>query len=136
MAFAGISYLGAFLAAVAAWVFGAVYYGLLGSAWMAAAGLTKERIGRPSPVPFILSFLAAVVMAIVLAGVIGHLGPGQVTIRNGMLSALFLWGGFVATTILVNNAYQLRPYRLSLIDAGHWLGAMLIMGAVIGWWGV
>jgi hypothetical protein len=135
--FAGVSYLAVLIAAIAGWGFGALWYGLLGKEWMAAAGLTKDMIapeGRgPSPTPFVLSFLAELVMAFVLAGVIGHLGA--VTIRNGVIAALLIWAGFVATTILVNNAYQMKPYRLSAIDAGHWLGVLLIMGAFIGLWG-
>lgn len=137
MTFTGISYIAVLIAAIAGWGFGAIYYGLLGKPWMEAAGLTKEKItgnGGPSPVPFILSFLAELVMAFVLAGVIGHLGP--VTIRNGVIAAVFIWVGFVATTVLVNNAYQMKPYRLSAIDGGHWLGVLVIMGAVIGVWGV
>ena len=75
-------------------------------------------------------------MAYVLAGVLGHLGPGQVTLLNGVISALFVWAGFIATTITVNQRYQGFGWTLTLIDAGHWLGVALIMGAIIGWWGV
>ena len=25
---------------------------------------------------------------------------------------------------------------LTLIDGGHWLGVLLIQGAILGWWGV
>ncbi len=47
-------------------------------------------------------------MAWVLAGLIGHLGPGQVTVQNGIVSGAFIWLGFVATTIAVNNAFGRR----------------------------
>ena len=47
-------------------------------------------------------------MAWVLAGGIGHLGPGQVTLKNGVISALFMWVGFVITTLAVNNAFGQR----------------------------
>jgi len=39
---------------------------------------------------------------------------------------------FIATTVAVNNAYPGRKFILTVIDAGHWLGVMLIIGAVIG----
>ena len=38
----------------------------------------------------------------------------------------------IVTTVFVNNAYPGRPYRLSAIDSVHWLGVVVIMGAVIG----
>jgi hypothetical protein len=70
----------------------------------------------------------------VLAGVIGHLGA--VTLKNGIVSALFIWAGFVLTATATNNAYTGRKPMLTVIDAGHWLGVLVIMGAVIGVMGV
>jgi uncharacterized protein DUF1761 len=144
MSFAGMNYLAILVAAVAAWIFGAVYYTALSKPWLAAVGITTEEMKRrqaegvgklKSMFPFILSFIAEIVMAWVLAGVLGHLGPGQVTIRNGLISALFLWFGFILTTIATNNAYPGRKPMLTVIDAGHWLGVMLIIGVIIGAFG-
>ncbi|MEX0347506.1 MAG: DUF1761 domain-containing protein [Rhizobiaceae bacterium] len=135
MAFGGISYLAVLIAAIAAFVFGAVYYGALGKPWMKAARIDPAQANM-SPVLFITSFAAELVMAWVLAGVIGHLGTGEVTLWNGVVSGLFVWLGFMATTVAVNQRYQGFGWDLTLIDAGHWLGVAVIMGAVIGWWGV
>jgi hypothetical protein len=141
MAFAGMNHLAIFVAAIAAWLFGAVYYTALSKPWLAAAGLTPEDVNRRRAeggsklkmiAPFILSFIAEIIMAWVMAGVLGHLGPGQVTFRNGIISALFLWFGFILTTVATNNAYPGRKPMLTVIDAGHWLGVMLIIGAVVG----
>ena len=79
-------------------------------------------------------FVADLAMAWVLAGMVGHLGA--VTIRSAEISALFAWGGFVLTTVLVNNAFSGRSYALTMIDAGHWLLTLIVMGAVIGWIGI
>ena len=145
MAFAGMNILAIVLAAVAAWIAGAIWYGVLGGPWVAAQGRTMQefkaqnaaRKGTPAAwLPFVFCFLAELVMAWVLAGIVGHLGPGQVTIRNGIISAVFVWLGFVVTTIGVNNAFAGRKATLTLIDAGHWLMVLLIRGAVIGWMGV
>ena len=46
-----------------------------------------------------------------------------------------IWIGFVLTTIVVNNAYTFRSIRLTAIDAGHWLGVLLIIGGILGWMG-
>jgi Protein of unknown function (DUF1761) len=80
--------------------------------------------------------VAEVVMAWALAGVVGHLGPGQVTLRNGVISAVFLWLGFVVTTLAVNYAFGGRGIKLAAIDAGHWLVVLVVEGAVIGAMGV
>ena len=54
------------------------------------------------------------------------------SLRAGVISGAFCWFGFVVTTVLVNNAYQGRKLMLSVIDCGHWLGVLVIQGAVIG----
>jgi hypothetical protein len=139
MTFAGINNWAVLVAAAAAWGFGGVWYRLLAGPWMAAHGFTAEQIrahhGKgAAPWPLIVSFVADLIMAWMLAGVVGHLGA--VTLVNGVISAFFLWLGFVITTLAVNNMFGLRRHALILIDGGHWLGALLLMGAIIGAWGV
>jgi hypothetical protein len=143
MTFAGINYLAIIVAAIVGWLAGAAYYMVLGKQWVAAQGSTMEAFkARQAAVkgssaawlPFALAFLANLVMAWVLAGMVGHLGV--VTIRSAVISALFVWGGFVVTTMLVNNAFSGRRYALTAIDAGHWLAVLVLMGIVIGWMGV
>jgi hypothetical protein len=137
MAFAGINYLAVLIAAVAAFAFGAAYYISLSRLWLAAIGFTKEQVAaRRSPTPFIVSIVALLVMAWVLAGTIGHLGPGQVTVKNGIISGLFIWLGFVITTLAVNYAYGQRKPTLTVIDGIHWLGVLVVQGAIIGALGV
>lgn len=139
MQFGGISHWAILVAGIAGFLFGAVYYGLLGNAWMAALGKTREELmgpgGKPRPGPLVVAFIAAMIMAWILAGLIGHLGTGQVTLRNGLISAGFVWIGFVATTIAVNYGFQGAKVRLAVIDGLHWLGVLLIQGAVIGLFG-
>ena len=139
MTFAGVNYLAIVIAAVVAWLAGAGWYMSLGKTWMAALGTTPEKMqaARNQPgafLPFIYVFVAELVMAWVLAGVIGHLGA--VTLRSGFISAAFCWLGFVITAMVVNNIFAMRDWRLLLIDGGHWLLVMLLMGAIIGVMGV
>ena len=137
MTFAGMNYLAILLAAFAAFGWGAAYYMTLSKQWLTAVGMSKEQMEtNRTAVPFIISFVALLVMGWVLAGTLGHLGPGQVTLKNGIISALFLWLGFIATTVFVNNAYPGRKYSLSVIDSIHWLGVVVIQGAVIGALGI
>ncbi|HMK81771.1 MAG TPA: DUF1761 domain-containing protein [Xanthobacteraceae bacterium] len=143
MAFAGINYLAVVIAAVAAWLTGAVYYGVLGKPWVAAHGKTMEAFKAEQGahkgtihawLPFVLTFICELVIAYVLAGVVGHLGV--VTIRAAVISGLFVWGGFMLTTMLANNAFSGARYMLTLINAGHWLAVVAVIGIVIGWMGV
>ncbi len=137
MAFAGINPLAVLIAAAAGFAFGAVYYISLSKQWLAAIGMTKEALAaKRSPVPFVVSIVALLIMAWVLAGGIGHLGPAQVTLKNGVISALFMWLGFVITTLAVNYSFGQRRPTLTVIDGIHWLGVLVIQGAIIGAMGV
>ena len=139
MAFGGMNTLAVVVAAIASFLFGGIWYGLFSRQWLAAAGLADKDLSggwQKNIMPFIVSFLALLVMAQMLAGVIGHLGPGQVTLRNGVISAGFIWLGFVMTTMVVNHTFQGARKTLTLIDGGHWLGVLLIQGAIIGAIGV
>ncbi len=133
----GISYMAVALAAVASFMFGGIWYGLLSKQWMAAAGVdekfAKGSGSGPSPVPFIVAFLALLVMAWMLAGMLLHLSRGGVamTLRNGLISGALIWAGFVMTSLVVNHAFQGAKRTLTLIDGGHWLGVLLIQSAVI-----
>ena len=133
MVFAGINYLAVLVATVAGFAAGAVWYGVFGTQWALAQGKARADF-RPRPGPFATALLAQLVMAFLLAGVIGHLG--EVTLRNGVVSAAFIWAGFVATTIVVNDVFQGAKVSLTLIDAGHWLVVLALMGAVIGAFGL
>jgi hypothetical protein len=140
MSFAGINTFAVVLAAVGSFLFGGMWYGIFAEQWLAAANLRQDEIRhggwQTNAVPFIIAFVALLIMAYVLAGTIGHLGPGQVTVRNGVISGAFIWAGFVMTSLVVNHAFQGVRRALTLIDGGHWLGVLLIQGAIIGWFGV
>jgi hypothetical protein len=145
MSFAGLNFVAILVAAVAGWLAGAVWYTVLSRPWVSAQGKTPQEFRRQgeklkgtlaSYLPFVVAFVAELLMAWMLAGVLGHLGPGQVTIRNGVISAAFLWFGFVLTTVAVNNMFAMRKPLLTVIDAAHWLVVLLLMGAVIGAFGV
>ena len=139
MTFTGVNYLAIVIAAVAAWLAGAGWYMALGRTWMAALAITPEKAqaARNEPgayLPFIYAFAAELVMAWTLAGLLGHIGP--LSLRNGIISAAFCWLGLVMATMLVNNSFAKRAWRLMWIDGGHWLLVLVLMGAIIGGMGV
>jgi hypothetical protein len=139
MEFAGLNYIAIAVAAAASFAFGSVYYMTLAKRWMTAVGKTEEQIkadGGMTPKVFAVTAVAQLIMAWVLAGIIGHLGTGQVTPVNGLISGAFVWFGFVLTTQVINHGYQGAKKSLTVIYSGHWLGVLLVQGLVIGLFGV
>jgi Protein of unknown function (DUF1761) len=136
MAFSGINYIAVIIATLAGFGLGAVWYMVLGRVWMRALGKKPDtpQSGAAKSMPFIISIVALFIMAWMLAGLMGHLG--DVTVRGGVISGFFAWVGFVITTMGVNHAFSGAKPMLTLIDGGHWLAVLLVMGAVIGAFGV
>ncbi len=131
MEFAGINYISVLVAAAAGFAFGAVWYMSLAKQWMVAVGMTEEP--KQDPVVYGIAFLCQLVMAYMMAGVMGHVG--QVSATGGIITAFFVWLGFILTTQVVNHRFQMQKWSLTLIDCGHWLGVLIVMGIVIGLFG-
>ncbi|MGH6866675.1 MAG: DUF1761 domain-containing protein [Methyloceanibacter sp.] len=132
-----INYFAVIIAALAGFGLGAVWYMVLSKPWLNAVGRTEadlKKEGSSQFLPFIIAILAIFVMAWMLAGLMGHLG--QVSIRGGLLTGLFVWIGFVITSMGVNHAFSGAKPALTLIDGGYWLAVLLIQGAVIGAFGL
>jgi hypothetical protein len=136
-----VNYLSVLIAAVAAWLFGGVYYTSLSKYWLAAQGKTLEQCqaeqaaksGAAKAAPFIMVFVGELIMAWAMYGVLFHMG--MFTVRAGAISGAALWFGFVLPTIAGNYVFSGKKPMLIVIDGAAWLGAMVIIGAIVGWMG-
>ena len=136
MSFAGVNYLAVIIATLAGFGLGPVWETVLAKTCLRAVGKTEA--ARPQSgaqtLHFATALVALFVMALMLAGLMGHIG--DITVRGGMISGFFVWLGFVITTMGVNHAFGGAKPMLTLIDGGYWLAVLLIQGAVIGAFGV
>jgi hypothetical protein len=136
-----VNWISVLAAAVAAWLFGGIYYTALSKPWMAAQGKTLEQCkaemagksGAAKAAPFILVFVGEVMMAWAMYGVLFHMN--MFTLRQGAISGLALWFGFVMPAVAANYAFGGRKPMLTVIDSAAWLGAIVIIGAIVGWMG-
>ena len=130
--FMALNWLGILVATVAGFVLGGLWYGpLFGRAWAAAIGKRPEDI-KPSPTPFIVSFFAALITAILLALLIG--GLGVVRVIDGAILGLVVGIGFIATAMASDSAFCGWGLRLFLIQAGYRVSYSALMGAILTWW--
>ena len=138
MHLANINWLAVIVAGAAGWLVGAVWYSVLSKQWLAAQGKTmetakQEAAGQSLPVLLVIVFVANLIMAAMLYGIMTHVGP--FTIRSGMISGALIWFGFVITAIATNYAFQGRKPMLTVIDGGYWLAVLLVIGAILGAFG-
>lgn len=116
-------------AGLASFVFGAIWYGVLGKSWMAASGVELDEKGKPAnrtnPIPYV----TAVIGAILIAGMMRHVFvlSGIDTGAKGLVAGLGI-GLFVTTPwIATFYGFSGRPMRLLAIDGGYaTLGSGLI----------
>ena len=124
-----MEYVGVLVAAVASYAFGAAWYMVLGKQWMVAAGVTPEEVERKNPVPFIISFVAA----ILVAGMMRHAfeQAGISTPNKGLWSGFGLGAFIAAPWIITNYAFAGRPMRLMFIDGLYAIIGCTIMGLIL-----
>lgn len=133
--FEGIDWVGVLVATIAAMPIGAAWFGLLAKPWIAANGFTPEQIAeieanrdvRPYVVAVATHFVSAAVLSLLIDRTVSGSVPG------GIVIGLLCWLGFVATTLSLTHRFQLRPWSLTVLDAGHYLVVLAVQGAILGW---
>jgi hypothetical protein len=120
------------LAALAAFIFGAVWYTALGKQYQAALGLDPEACkGRKMPLtPMLICFLGELVMAYVLCLLLQTMSV--VGWSWGAIQGAIIGAGIILPTVVINNAFPGRKPALTVIDGAHWIGVAVIEGAVLG----
>jgi hypothetical protein len=129
-----INWLAVFVAALAAFLLGGLWYSplLFYKAWMAENNFTEEDLKRGSPVKIYgFSFLWSLVMAVNLAMYLND--PATDAVWGA--TAGFLAGfGWAAMIIFVVGLFERKSTRYLLINAGYATVTLTLMGLIIGAW--
>ena len=118
-------------AGLAGWIFGAVWYGVLGKPWQRAQGLNPDDCkDKKMPLNLLLvSFLGALVMSAVVYYLLTNMGV--VGVGPSAMVGLTVGVGLIMIPLLVNNLFQQRHFTLTVIDGLHWAFALTIEAVVI-----
>jgi hypothetical protein len=127
-----IHWLAVAAAAIVGFPLGALWYGpLLGSPWMAASGITRERARQANRVRIYgTTLLLNLVIATSLAMFIG----AQANLYDGVFAGFMAGFTYVAAAFGVSYLFELRPFRLWAINAGFQVVVFSAMGAILGAW--
>ncbi len=123
------------VAAIASFVFEAIWYSIFLKVWLSGTGRTMEWLAGTGMSPWV-QYGTALVCAAVMAAAISCVTQltGEQTAMRGIKVALLLWLGFVVTTWATEYVFEVRPLSLFGINAGFWLLGMMMMGAIVGGW--
>jgi hypothetical protein len=129
-----INYLAVVVSAVAYWMVGGLWYGLLfGPRWMALENLTIEQ-GKSmnSALPYIVTFVLDLLIAYVLANLCSWRNAN--TAGRGSAVGVLLWVGIVAPITYTTHMYEMRPAQLFMINECYPLIGLCLMGVILGAW--
>src|ERR1039457_6140385 len=124
------NYVAVFVAALAYWLLGAVWYGVLfGKQWMALENITPEQASSMNPVaPYVISFILNLVIAFVLAQLCAWRNAN--TAARGAALGILIWIGFLGPVTYTTYMYEMRPKQLFAINE-----FFFVVGGVFFWGG-
>ena len=126
------------VAAIATMALGFLWYSptLFGEPWMKLMGFTKESMEKAKknmgPM-YGLSFVATLVMALVLAYVVKFVGA--MTLAGGLKTGFGMWLGFVGPVQMTDVIFGGKSWKLYKINTGYQLVSLVLMGAILALWG-
>ena len=128
------NYAAVIVAAIAYWLLGAVWYGVLFSKpWMALENMSIEQAKSMNPVlPYVITFVLNLLIAYSLAQIC--IWRNANTMGRGASVGVLLWIGFVGPITFTTYMYEMRPKELFAINEFYPLAGLVLMGAVIGAW--
>ncbi|MGB6834505.1 MAG: DUF1761 domain-containing protein [Candidatus Acidiferrum sp.] len=128
------NYAAVVVSAIAYWLLGAVWYGVLFSKpWMALEHMTDAQAKSMNPVwPYVITFALNLLIALVLAQICTWRNAN--TAARGAAVGTLLWIGFVGPVTFTTSMYEMRPIELFAINELYPLAGLILMGVIIGAW--
>ena len=128
------NYAAVFVSALAYWIVGALWYGVLfNKPWMALENISMDQAKSMNPVlPYIITFVLNLLIAFVLAQIC--IWRTANTAARGAALGILLWIGFVGPVTYTTYMYEMRPLQLFAINEFYPLVGFCLMGAILGAW--
>tara|TARA_R110000868_G_scaffold304437_17_gene565324 strand:+ start:59773 stop:60174 length:402 start_codon:yes stop_codon:yes gene_type:complete len=126
-----INWIAIVAASLVGFVVGFLWYGpIFGKVWMAETGMTEEKAkeGNMAKI-FGITFVLQIIMTYCLAM---FLADDSIDLAMSVFYGFLTGAGWVLPTIVINNLYEQRSFKLSFIQGGYWVVVFTLMGLVLG----
>jgi hypothetical protein len=131
-----VNWLAVLLAVVVAMLVGMVWYSkaVFGTIWMHLAGLSEQKMRKNMLWPMVSAVGGSLLTAYVLAHVtyLAHSFFQNSFFMDAVMTAFWMALGFAATTLVIHNSFEQKPWKLTWLAVGNRLVTLLLMGVVIG----
>jgi len=135
-----VNYIAVVLSMVSSMVVGMVWYAkpVFGKTWMKMVGMDDRKASEGAARAIGVTVVVSLVTAYVLAHVafLSNHFFGHSFLQDAVTTAFWLWLGLTAARFVTHDAFERRPLKLTLMNVAHELVTLLVMGAVIGLFGV
>jgi len=129
-----VNWIGVFLAALAGFVVGGIWYGpVIGKKWMGAVGLTEAQI-KEGNMPLIYG--GALLFSLLASWTLAHTFQSyadvgaDLSVVAKIMTAFGAALGFIVPAIGTNYLFSQKSKGLFFIDASYWLLFYIAMGTV------
>ena len=131
------NYWAVLVAAIVGYILGAVWYSpvLFGRQWMKLMGINQKdskTMHKTAWKGYVGMFITLLVMAYILAHFVAY--TEATTFLLGAVTGFWIWLGFLATTMMGSIFWENKSFRLYLINVGHYLVVLLLMGGILAVW--
>ena len=131
-----VNYLAVLVSTIAAFAVGALWYGpFFGKQWRDLMGFSVGSMQTMKMTPakaMTGGFVTTLVLVYVLANFFAMAEVSS--IAAALTFAFWIWLGFIATIMLNSVWYENRTLQLYLINASHYLVALLVAALILAWW--
>lgn len=130
----GVYHPAAIVSAIAFFVWGWLWYGVLFSkTWMALSGVSASSAQMgPAAGPYVIAAIVALFWGYGTAIALSR--GGNQTAGSGLSFALFFGIVFLASFMLEGYTFAMKPIGLWAIDAGYGVSGLMICGLINGAW--
>ena len=130
-----VNWLAVVLATVSTMVVGSVWYTpkVFGKKWEKLAKIDPKHRAKPAQaigITVVVSFISAYVLAHV--AYLANNFFGNSFLVDAVTTAFWVWLGFTAARFITHDAFENRPWQLTLMNVAHELVTFIVMGLVIG----
>jgi hypothetical protein len=124
------NYVGIVAGAIVLFVWGAIWFTVFSGAWLASVGKTKEELSASGFWPFIISFVAGLLVSYCFDNMLWHYERADAAkgAQVGILTGVCIFGAMLANLY----SFEARPLQLMLIDGAYGIIGFAITGAVVG----